>query len=49
MNKKIKEIAKFISQFNNKETITLRALPKIYNLLKISPNHWQALARELLA
>jgi len=47
-NKRI-EIVQFLQRSaNNNLNITLRLLPKAYNLFLLSPNHWQKLVFELL-
>lgn len=45
-NQRLK-IAEFISQRSG-ENISLRVLPKIYNLFLLSPNSWQTLAEKIL-
>jgi len=43
------EIVQFLQRStNNNQDITLRLLPKAYNLFLLSPNHWQKLVFELL-
>lgn len=47
--KKRKEIASFIRKVGyNSENLTLRLLPKVYQLYLISPNHWQELSLKIL-
>ena len=46
---KRKEIVQFLQKVaNNSPNITLRLLPKAYQLYQISPNHYQRLIKELL-
>lgn len=46
---KRKEIIDFLQKVGkNSPNISLRILPKAYNLFLLSPNHWQNLVKELL-
>jgi len=47
--KKRKEIVNFIKKVGyNSNNLTLRLLPKIYQLFQISPNHWQELSLKII-
>lgn len=45
---KRKEIVNFIKENSNGKNISLRILPKIYNLFLLSPNHYKVLALRIL-